>query len=234
MAPADSLSPPSTRIAFRGRVSKFMGRHSLKTGMRLPRSSTIPGYQHRDAGRVSPSRQAFTSASATSTVAGTGASLASMLLGFPSAGSVTTSLPLENHVHYYGFLRPGRFPRQQEADPQLRRSLRIRDRTAVVAQQPDCRIQPEQRSIRFRAQVTGITTNGVIEYAGPERITAQATHPNSDKFSPRVGFAWNALNSKTTHPRRLRAALGAVHFSLVYADRLYQFALLTSRRTTAT
>ena len=58
-----------------------MGRHSVKTGFDY-RIINDSGIADRDAGRVH-FQPAFTSASATSTVAGTGASLASMLLGFP-------------------------------------------------------------------------------------------------------------------------------------------------------
>ena len=49
----------------------------------------------------------------------------------------------------------------------------------------------------IQRQVTGITTNGVIEYAGQNGYGNTATHPNADKFSPRFGFAWS-MSPKTT------------------------------------
>ena len=48
----------------------------------------------------------------------------------------------------------------------------------------------------IQSQVSGITTKGEIGYAGTNGFTT-ATHPNSDKFGPRAGFAY-AVNSKTS------------------------------------
>jgi hypothetical protein len=198
--------------SFSASLSKFLGRHSVKTG-----------FDYRiinDSGRatVTPGAfsfsQAFTSASATSTVAGTGASLASMLLGFPSAGSVTTSLPLENHVNYYGFfihddfrLNPKltlNFGLRYEYETGMRSSL-----NSLIVGFDAATANPVQK------EVTGITTNGVIEYAGQNGYGNNATHPNADKFSPRVGFAWN-VSPKTT----IRGGYG-----LLWAP--YTFTLLT-------
>ena len=88
--------------SFSGTVSKFMGRHSLKAGMDY-RDIHIAGLTSGVSSGAYTFSNAFTGASATSTVAGTGGSLASMLLGFPSAGSVATAEPVALQVHYWGF-----------------------------------------------------------------------------------------------------------------------------------
>ena len=44
-----------------------------------------------------------------------------------------------------------------------------------------------------QSQITGITAKGVVEYAGQNGYGTVATHPNADKFSPRIGFAWNVM-----------------------------------------
>ncbi len=100
--------------SFSGSVSKFLGRHSVKAGFdyRIIHDSGI--------NTITPGAftftQSFTSASSTSTVPGTGGSIASLLLGYPSAGSVTKSLPIENHVSYYGFFVQDDFRPELEAD----------------------------------------------------------------------------------------------------------------------
>ena len=180
--------------SFSASLSKFVGRHSLKSG-----------FDYRiinDSGRatVTPGAfsfsQAFTSASATSTVAGTGASLASLLLGFPSAGSVTTSLPLENHVNYYGFFVHDDFRLNSRLT--LNFGLRYEYETGMQSSLNSLIVGFDAKTANpIQKEVSGITTNGVIEYAGQNGYGNTATHPNADKFSPRFGFAWNVM-PKTT------------------------------------
>jgi hypothetical protein len=179
--------------SFSGTVSKFMGRHSLKAGMDY-RDIHISGLTSGVNSGAYTFSNAFTSASATSTVAGTGGSLASMLLGFPSAGSVATAQPVALQVHYWGFFVQDDFRVNKKLT--LNFGVRYDYETglsspinSLVAFNPTA-INPVQ------AQVTGIATPGEIVYAGPNTFTS-ATHPNSDKFAPRVGAAY-ALDSKTS------------------------------------
>ena len=178
--------------SFSATVSKFMGRHSLKTGFDY-RIINDSGIQTVTPGAFSFS-QAFTSASATSTVAGTGASLASLLLGFPASGSVTTSLPLENHVNYYGFFVHDDFRLSKSLT--LNFGLRYEYETGMQSSLSTLIVGFDQNA-NSPVQVPGLTTKGVIEYAGQNGYGNTATHPNADKFSPRFGIAWNAL-PKTT------------------------------------
>src|SRR5207302_7814654 len=46
----------------------------------------------------------------------------------------------------------------------------------------------------IQKEVKGITTNGVIQYAGQNGYGSTATNPTNLKLSPRVGFAWNVRN----------------------------------------
>ncbi len=48
----------------------------------------------------------------------------------------------------------------------------------------------------IQSSVTGITTKGVLEYAGQNGYGTSAFNPNHDKFGPRVGFAYS-LTPKT-------------------------------------
>ena len=180
--------------SFSGSVSKFKGRHNLKAGFDY-RAIHVAGRPTVTPGAYSFS-SGFTGASASSTVLGTGASLASMLLGFPSAGSVTTSQDLADQVNYYGMFVHDDFRLNSKLTLnfglryEYESGLHSSNNALIVGFNPSIP-NPIQK------EVSGITTNGVIEYAGTNGFGTTATHPNADKFSPRFGFAY-ALDSKTT------------------------------------
>ena len=180
--------------SFSASASKFHGRHNLKAGFDT-RAIHVAGRPTVTPGAYSFSAS-FTSASPTSTVLGTGASLASMLLGFPSAGSVTTSQDLADQINYYGFFVQDDFRLNNRLT--LNFGLRYEYETGLHSSNNGLIVgfNPNVPN-PIQKEVSGITTNGVIEYAGQNGFGNTATHPNADKFSPRVGFAY-ALDSKTT------------------------------------
>ena len=117
-----------------------------------------------------------------------------MLLGFPSAGSVSTADPISMMVHYWGFFVQDDFRVNKKLT--LNMGVRYDYETglnspinSLVGFNPTA-VNPVQ------SQVTGIATPGEIVYAGTNGFST-ATHPNSDKFAPRVGFAY-ALDEKTS------------------------------------
>jgi len=180
--------------SFSGSVSKFLGRHSLKAGFDY-RAIHDSGINTITPGAFTFT-QAFTSASATSTVPGTGASLASMLLGYPSAGSVTTSLPIENHVNYYGFFVQDDFRLNSKLT--INAGLRYEYETGLESSLNTFIVGFDTNATNpVQSQVAGIATKGVIEYAGQNGYGTEANGPSKLKFSPRIGFAWNVL-PKTT------------------------------------
>jgi hypothetical protein len=180
--------------SFSASVSKYLGRHSVKGGFDF-RAIHVGGINTVTPGAFTFT-QAFTSQSPTSTVAGTGASIASLLLGYPASGTATKSIPIEAHVKYYGFFIHDdfrlnskftvNFGLRYEYEPGLTSELNTLivgfDKTAV---------NPIQKEVK------GITTNGVIQYAGASGFGTVATNPTAAKFSPRVGFAWNAMKKTT-------------------------------------
>jgi hypothetical protein len=117
-----------------------------------------------------------------------------MLLGYPSAGSVTTSDPVGSQVDYWGFFVQDDF----RVTKKLTLNFGIRyDYETGLHSSNNSLVQFNPNVVNpIQSQVQGIVTNGVIEYAGQNGFTT-ATHPNSDKFAPRAGFAYS-LNSKTT------------------------------------
>ncbi|HWD99464.1 MAG TPA: TonB-dependent receptor, partial [Bryobacteraceae bacterium] len=179
--------------SFSGTVSKFMGRHEMKAGFDY-RAIHVAGTP-----TVTPGAYSFSSVftgSTNTTVPGSGSSLASMLLGYPASGSVTTSDPISDVIDYYGVF----FQDDFRITPKLTLNLGLRYEYETGLKSPtNTLIAGFNPSVAnpIQSQVSGITTNGVLEYAGQNGYGNEATHPTGTKFGPRVGFAY-ALDSKTT------------------------------------
>ncbi len=180
--------------SFSSSVSKYMGRHSVKAGFDF-RVIHDSGIQTITPGAFTFT-QGFTSQSGTSTIANTGASIASLLLGYASAGTVTKSLPLENHVNYYGFFVHDDFRLSSKLT--INYGLRFESETGLMSELNSLIVGFNRTAVNpIQSQVKGITTNGVIEYAGQNGYGNTATNPTAAKFSPRIGFAWNAFKKTT-------------------------------------
>jgi trimeric autotransporter adhesin len=180
--------------SFSGSVSKFMGKHSVKAGFDY-RVIHDSGEQTVTPGAFSFD-STFTSSTPGKTAAGTGGALASMLLGFPASGSVTTSLPIENHVTYYGGFFQDDFRVSKKLTLNL--GLRYEYETGLESERNSLIVGFDTKATNpLQSQVTGITTRGVLEYAGQNGYGTTAMRPNVDKFAPRLGFAYN-IRPKTT------------------------------------
>ena len=176
--------------SFSGTVSKFMGRHSLKTGMDY-RDIHIAGLASGvNAGAYSFSN-AFTAASPTAS--GSGSSLASMLLGFPSAGSVATADPVSEMTHYYGLFVQDDF----RVSKKLTLNFGVRYDYETPLESPNNSLLTFNTSAinPIQSQVSGLATPGEVIYDGQKGFISN--RPNADKFAPRIGAAY-ALDSKTT------------------------------------
>ena len=180
--------------SFSGSASKYLGRHSLKWGGDY-RAIYIAGTPTPTPGAYSFSAS-FTSQTPASTVLGTGASLASMLLGYPASGSITTSTSLIDVVNYYaGFIQD-----DFRVTSKLTLNFGLRYEYESGVHSPNNRFAVGFDATRvnpIQSQVSGITTLGVVEYAGMNGYGTEAGNPNHDKFGPRAGFAYS-IDSKTS------------------------------------
>ena len=179
-----------------GTVSKFVGRHSLKMGGDF-RAVYVHGTPAPSDGSFSFSNGFTNNENASGTaILGTGASLASLLLGLPSSGSVLTSIPLDNMIHYWAIFVQDDF--RVSANLTLNFGLRYENETGVYS--PSNSFNPgfdTKVTSPLQSQVSGLAVRGALEYAGQNGYGTTAGHPNGDKFGPRFGFAWK-VNSKTT------------------------------------
>lgn len=180
--------------SFSGSVSKYMGKHSLKSGGDI-RAIHVAGTPNQNSGSFSFS-PSFTSQTPATTVLGTGAAMASMLLGYPSTATIGSAESLSQMVNYYGVFVHDDYRLTSKLT--LNFGVRYEYETGVYA--PDNRFivgfNPNIVS-PIQSLVPSITTNGVVEYAGQNGFPTKLTNQNNDKVSPRVGFAY-ALNSKTS------------------------------------
>jgi hypothetical protein len=176
--------------SFSGTVSKFRGRHNLKAGGDY-RAIHVAGTPAPTVGSYSFSSGFTNNENASgSAILGTGASLASMLLGYPSAGSVVTAESLSNMVRYSAVFVQDDFRLSSKLT--LNFGLRYEYETGIFA--PNNRFNPgfDAKAVNpMQSQVTGITTLGVLEYAGQNGYPTSAGNPNHDKLGPRVGFAYS-------------------------------------------
>ena len=180
--------------SFSGSASKYMGKHSIKFGGDY-RAIHVHGSGSLGSGSYSFS-PSFTSANPNSTVVGTGASLASLLLGDPTSATLATAEPLDNLVNYYGVFVQDDFRATSKLT--LNFGLRYEYETGVHSPNNGLLVGFDPTAVNpIQPSVPGITTLGVPEYAGLNGFPTAVTNQNNDKLGPRVGFAY-ALNSKTS------------------------------------
>jgi hypothetical protein len=181
---------------FSGTYSKFFGRHSLKIGGDF-RAVHVAGTPAPSDGSFSFSNGFTNNENASgSSILGTGAALASLLLGYPSSGSVVTSTPLENMIHYWAIYAQDDF----RVNPALTLNFGLRYEYETGVYSPFNSFNPgfDTKVVNpLQNQVSGLAVHGALEYAGQNGYGTTAGNPNHDKFGPRAGFALR-LGKKTT------------------------------------
>jgi len=179
--------------SFNATASKFMGKHSLKMGFdwRSLNNDGAPG--------IGPSSfsfsDIFTRQTPQRTVQGTGASMATLLLGYPTGGSMTVATNFYNFVKYYaGFVQDDW---RMNSKLTLNLGLRYEYETGPADRNDNFIIgfDPNVAS-PLQQTVPDPKIFGGVMYAGVNGNGRHAGNPNKNKFSPRIGFAY-AKDSKT-------------------------------------
>ncbi|MBC8164314.1 MAG: TonB-dependent receptor [Bryobacteraceae bacterium] len=132
----------------------------------------------------------FTRSTPNRTVPGTGASLAGLLLGYPSGGSMVLASNFYNYVKYYAGFVQDDF--RVTSKVTLNFGLRYEYETG-----------PAERSNNFitgfdtervsplQSGVPDLKLRGVPLYAGLNGNGTHSGNPNGNKISPRIGVAWS-------------------------------------------
>ena len=170
-------------------ASKFMGRHSLKTGFDY-RVLHVDFITYGTAGAFSFS-DGFTRKDPNKGNDGTGSDLASLLIGAPSAGTASIPTKLFQYVRYYsGYVQDDfRISQKLTINMGIRyefeTGLRERNNALIVGFDPNV------------ANPIGAGAKGGVMYAGVNGNPIECCALSNKKFGPRAGVAYS-LNSKTT------------------------------------
>ena len=179
--------------SFNATVSKFLGKHNVKAGFDY---RTI-----HDAGTPSSGPSSFsfstvfTQATPQKTTAGTGADLATLLLGYPTAGSFNVVTKFDDFVRYYG----GFIQDDYRVTPKLTLNfgLRFEHESGVHEENNKLIVGFDSKDPNpLQASVPGLTLNGQVKYAGVGGNPTQTGNALGVKPAPRFGFAYSA-NGKT-------------------------------------
>jgi hypothetical protein len=179
-----------------GSISKFVGRHSLKSGVDYRRLS-MGGIEYGVSSGSFSFNDLFTRETPVRARPGTGSSMASLLLGYPSGGSGILATHLAQYVDYYA----GYFQDDLRLTPNFTLNLGLR-----YEYETGLRGRGNQLIVGFDRTApnpipltspTEIRPRGGIMYAGVNGYPTTTGNANRNKFGPRVGVAWR-LNERTS------------------------------------
>ncbi|MCU1235844.1 MAG: carboxypeptidase regulatory-like protein, partial [Candidatus Solibacter sp.] len=179
--------------SFNATLSTFRGRHSLKAGFdfRTLHDAGTPASGPTSLGFS----DVFTRATPQTATAGTGASVATMLLGFPTSGSMNIVTNFDDYLRYYGgFVHDDfRVTRKLTLNFGLRfeheSGIREANNKLIAGFNPWVP-NPLQQN------VPGLPIPGQVLYAGVNGNPVETGNALGVKPAPRIGFAY-AADTKT-------------------------------------
>ncbi len=180
--------------SFNATAARFLGKHSLKAGYdyRL--------LHHDGAPAIGPSSfsfsDVFTRATPKTTTLGTGASLATMLLGYPTGGSMIVGTNFYNYVTYQGVFLQDDF--RVSSSLTLNFGFRIEHESGPADANNKFIVGFDPAAVNpLQTAVPDLKIPGSVLYAGVNGNPTHAFHALAAKWGPRFGFAWSA-NSRTS------------------------------------
>jgi hypothetical protein len=179
--------------SFNATVSKFVGRHSLKAGFdyRTLNDAGTPASGPTSLGFT----DVFTRSRPQASTVGTGSSLATLLLGFPTSGQMTVTTTFNDFVRYWGFFVQDDF----RVTPKLTINFGPRFEHGSGVQEVNNKLitgfDPAAAN-PIQQNLADFKVNGVVQYAGTNGTSTQSGRPLGVKLGPRLGFAYS-LNDKT-------------------------------------
>jgi trimeric autotransporter adhesin len=200
-------------------VSKFLGRHNLKAGFDF-RSINNDGIDFGNASGQYAFNDTFTRRNAR-TSDGTGADLASMLLGAPSDAQGYIATKLFYNAKYYSFFVHDDFRLNNKLT--LNMGVRWERENGFSERNNNFITGFDTTTANPLAAAAGTRAPGVVQFAGVNGKTTIG-NPNLNKIAPRIGIAYQ-LNDKTT----IRTGYG-----LFWGPQTYMFAPYSSEGVTAT
>jgi hypothetical protein len=171
-----------------GTASQFLGNHTLKIGgdyRRIGRDSLFGGPRAGDFAFDA----GFTQGPDPLNPASSGNALASLLLGYPSSGTIATSARFDQFIDYYaGFVQD-----DWRISPSLVVNLGIRlEHESGPREKENLQTVGFDRVTPWPVQpVEGMLLRGGLMYAGVDDYPEHQGDPQALKWGPRAGFAWS-------------------------------------------
>ncbi len=175
--------------SFNTTISKFLGRHSVKAGFdfRTLHDFGTPAVGPTGLGFT----DVFTRATPQTSTAGTGADLATLLLGYPTSGSQNVVDKFNDFVRYYGGFVQDDF----RITPKLTLNFGLRFEHETGIREANNKLivgfNPAVAN-PLQQNVTGLRIPGQVEYAGVNGNPIESGNALAVKPAPRIGFAYAA------------------------------------------
>lgn len=173
------VQTPITDTQFLDSVSKFQGKHALKTGLEYRRGYNREADDITSSGSLAFTRQITDQPG----VAGTGDAFASFLLGLANQASLQNPDSIPSHASYWAAYL--------QDDYRLTTSLTVNLGLRWEVEQPRYVENNRMNSFDPRAINPVSGTPGVVTFAGVNGAPRTAFAPNYRNFGPRLGFAYN-------------------------------------------
>jgi trimeric autotransporter adhesin len=179
--------------SFNVSASKFLGKHSVKAGFDF---RTLHDFGTPAAGPTSLGfTDVFTRATPQVTTAGTGSSLATLLLGYPTSGQMSVVTSFNDFIRYYGGFVQDDF----RVTPKLTLNFGVRFEYESGIQEANNKLiagfNPTVTN-PLQQNVIGLQIPGEVEYAGVNGNPTQTGNELGVKPAPRIGVAYS-IDSKT-------------------------------------
>ena len=179
--------------SFNATISRFRGRHSFKAGFDF---RTLHDFGTPATGPTSLGfTDVFTRATPQTSTPGTGADLATLLLGYPTSGSMNVVAKFDDFVRYYGGFVQDDF----RITPKLTLNfgLRFEHETGIREAHNKLIVGFDSASPNpLEQNETGLRIPGQVEYAGVNGNPVETGNALAVKPAPRIGFAYSP-NGKT-------------------------------------
>lgn len=184
---------------FAGQISKFFGKHSVKAGYDY-RKLNADGLDFGNSSGAFAFTNQFTKANANSNTSASGVDLADLLLGAPSPNGATAAATgfvptkLYESVTYNAWYVHDDW----RVTPKLTLNLGIRWERETGLREANNNLITTFDPLAPNPIGTQASypVNGVFKFAGVNGAPTTTGNPNLNKFSPRLGFAYQ-LNEKT-------------------------------------
>jgi hypothetical protein len=175
--------------SFNATISKFLGRHSVKAGFdfRTLHDAGTPAVGPTSLGFS----DVFTRATPQTSTAGTGASLATMLLGYPTSGSMNVVANFNDFLRYYGGFVQDDF----RITPKLTVNFGLRFEHESGIREANNKLIVGFNSTAaspLQQNVAGVQIPGQVQYAGVNGNPRETGNALAAKPAPRIGFAYAA------------------------------------------